>query len=66
MKKIVSTLIALMMVLVCFAGCSSTPAADSDSSAPAADSTAASEDAASCCGGEPGRPDAHDHRFRYR
>ena len=47
MKKIVSTLIALMMVLVCFAGCSSTPAADSDSSAPAADSTAASEDAAS-------------------
>ena len=33
MKKIVSTLIALMMVLVCFAGCSSTPAADSDSSA---------------------------------
>ena len=46
MKKIVSTLIALMMVLVCFAGCSSTPAADSDSSAPAADSTAASEDAA--------------------
>ena len=35
MKKIVSTLIALMMVLVCFAGCSSAPASESG----AADST---------------------------
>ena len=48
MKKIVSTLIALVMILVCFAGCSSAPAADS--STPAADSAATSEEAADSAG----------------